>query len=91
MPSRTPKGHPIHGTAVGVGDRALLDLPVRIARGELVFPTVESATPYMGELDLAFIPITGMAPLRSALVWRRPARDPKLRAFIRVARDVLKD
>ena len=54
-------------------------------------PTVESATPYMGELDLAFIPITGMAPLCSALVWRRPARDPKLRAFIGVARDVLKD
>ena len=91
VPSRTPKGHPIHGTAVGVGDRALLGLPVRIARGELVFPTVESATPYMGELNLAFIPITGMAPLCSALVWRRPARDPKLRAFIRVARNVLRD
>jgi hypothetical protein len=43
----------------------------------------------MGERDLAFVPITGMAPLRSALVWRRPARDPRLRAFIRVARDVL--
>jgi DNA-binding transcriptional LysR family regulator len=43
----------------------------------------------MGELDLAFVPIEGMPPLRSALVWRRPARDPKLRAFIRVAREVL--
>ena len=91
VPSRTPKGRPIHGTAVGVGDRALLGLPVRVARGEFVFPTVESATPYMGEFDLAFVPITGMAPLRSALVWRRPARDPRLRAFIRVARDLLKD
>lgn len=91
VPSRTPQGRPIHGPAVGVGDRALLGLPVRVARGELVFPTVESATPYMGERDLAFVPITGMAPLRSALVWRRPARDPRLRAFIRVARDVLKD
>lgn len=91
VPSLTPQGRPIHGTAVGVGDHALHGLPVRVARGELVFPTVESATSYMGELDLAFVPITGMAPLRSALVWRRPARDPKLRAFIRVARDVLKD
>ncbi len=90
VPSRTPKGRPIR-TAVGVGDRALLGLPVRVARGEFVFPTVESATPYMGELDLAFVPITGMAPLCSALVWRRPARDPRLRAFIRVARDLLKD
>jgi hypothetical protein len=46
-----------------------------------------SAASYMG--DLTFVPITGMPELRSALVWRRPACDPKLRAFIRVARDVL--
>ena len=90
VPSRTPQGRPIDGPRVGGGGRALLDLPVRVARGELVFPTVASAAPYMGALDLVFIPITGMEPLRSALVWRRPARDPKLRAFIRVARDVLK-
>jgi DNA-binding transcriptional LysR family regulator len=91
VPSRTPQGRPIDGPRLGGGERALLDLPVRVARGELVFPTVASAAPYMGALDLVFIPITGMEPLRSALVWRRPARDPKLRAFIRVARDVLHD
>jgi DNA-binding transcriptional LysR family regulator len=90
LPSRTPGGRPLRGPRVGRGERALLDLPVRVARGEFVFPTVVSAAPYMGALDLAFIPIKGMEPLRSALVWRRPARDPKLRAFIRVARDVLK-
>jgi DNA-binding transcriptional LysR family regulator len=89
-PSRTPKGRPIRGARVGPGDRTVLDLPVRIARSDLVFPTVPSAIPYMGELDLAFVPIKGMSPLRSALVWRRPARDPKLRAFIRVARDMRK-
>jgi DNA-binding transcriptional LysR family regulator len=88
-PSRTPRGRPIHGTRVGAGHGALLGLPVRVARGELVFTTVESAPAYMGELDLVFVPITGMPPLRSALAWRRPARDPRLRAFIRVARDVL--
>ena len=91
VPSRTPRGRPIDGPPIGRGEHALLDLPVRVARGEVVFPTVASAAPYMGALDLVFIPITGMQPLRSALVWRRPARDPKLRAFIRVARDVLKD
>lgn len=90
VPSRTPGGRPIRGTRVAGGDQALLDLPVRVARGELVFPTVASAAPYMGDLDLVFVPITGMKSLRSALVWRRPARDPRLRAFIRVARDVLK-
>jgi DNA-binding transcriptional LysR family regulator len=89
-PSQTPKGRPIPGTRVGDGDRTVLDIPVRIARSDLAFPTVASAIPYMGELDLAFVPLTGMPPLRSALVWRRPARDPKLRAFIRVARDIRK-
>jgi DNA-binding transcriptional LysR family regulator len=90
-PSRTPKGRPIRGGWVGEDERAVLDLPVRIARSDLAFPTVPSAIPYMGELDLAFVPIKGMPQLRSALVWRRPARDPKLRAFIRVARDVPRD
>jgi hypothetical protein len=46
---------------------------------------------FLLELDLVFVPITGMPPLWSALVWRRPARALKLRAFIRLARDVLQD
>jgi DNA-binding transcriptional LysR family regulator len=90
VPARTPSGRRIRGTRVDAGDRALLDLPLRIARGELVLATVASARPYMGGSELAFVPITGMTPLRSALVWRRPARDPKLRALIAVARDILK-
>jgi DNA-binding transcriptional LysR family regulator len=89
LPSQTPGGRPIPSARIGVGERAFLDLSVRIARGEVVFPTVASAAPYMGEL--AFVPITGMPPLRSALVWRRRARDPKLRAFIDVARELLRD
>lgn len=67
----------------------MLDVSVRVARGEFVFATVASAVPYMGELDLAFVPMPGMPQLRSALVWRRPARDPKLREFVRAARQVL--
>ena len=90
FPLRTPAGRPIPGRRIPVGERAVFELAVRVARGELVFPTVPSAVPYMGELDLAFVPITGMPLFRSALVWRRPARDPKLRAFVRVARDVLR-
>lgn len=90
FPLHTPAGRPIPGRRIPVGERAPFELAVRVARGELVFPTVPSAVPYMGDLDLAFVPITGMPPFRSALVWRRPARDPKLRAFIRVARDALR-
>jgi DNA-binding transcriptional LysR family regulator len=88
-PSRTPGGRPIPATRTASGEHALLELPVRLARSELVFPTVPSAAAYMGAPDLVFVPIKGMPPIRSALVWRRPARDPKLREFIRVAREVL--
>jgi DNA-binding transcriptional LysR family regulator len=90
FPLRTQAGRPIQGRRIPVGERAIFEVAVRVARGELVFPTVASAESYMGDLDVAFVPITGMPPLRSALVWRRPARDPKLRAFVRVARDTLK-
>jgi DNA-binding transcriptional LysR family regulator len=91
VPSRTPGGRPIPSTRVPVGDRGLLDLSVRVARGEFVHPTVASAAGYLGDLELAFVPLTGMPPLRSALVWRRPARDPRLRAFIRIARETLEN
>jgi DNA-binding transcriptional LysR family regulator len=90
LPPRAPSGRAIRGTRIPVGERAIVDLSVRLARGELVFPTIASAAPWMGAFDLAFVPITGMPPLRSALAWRRPARDPKLRELIRVAREVLR-
>jgi DNA-binding transcriptional LysR family regulator len=89
-PLQTPRGRPIHGTRIRVGEHGLLDIPLRIARGEIVWPTIASAEPYMSDRDLVSVPIEGMPPLRSALVWRRPARDPKLRAFVRVAREVLR-
>jgi DNA-binding transcriptional LysR family regulator len=86
-PSRTPGGRPIERVRIPVGERSVDGLVVRIARGEIVYPTVASATS-MG--DLCFIPIKRMPKIRSALVWRRPARDPTLRAFIQVAREVLR-
>lgn len=90
IPSRTPSGRPIAGSRFRFGERALLDISVRVARGEFVFPTIAAAVPHMGDFDLVFVPITGMPELRSALVWRRPARDPRLREFLSVAREVLK-
>lgn len=92
FPTETPGGRPITGVRIPVGERNFLELGHRIARGELVFPTVASAAPLMGmgQYDLVDVPISGLAPARSALVWRRGARDPKLREFIRIARDVLR-
>jgi DNA-binding transcriptional LysR family regulator len=92
FPSRTPSGRPIPGVRIPVGERNFLELAHRVARQELVFPTVASAGPLMtmGQHDVVHVPITGMAPARSALVWRRGARDPKLREFVRTAREVLR-
>jgi DNA-binding transcriptional LysR family regulator len=90
VPPQTPRGRPIQATRIRVGEHGLLDIPVRIARGEVVWPTIASAEPYMRDREIVPLPIEGMPPLRSALVWRRPARDPKLREFIRVAREVLR-
>lgn len=90
IPSRTASGRPIPEIKIRVGEQNILDLPVRVARGEIVHPAVESVIPYMGGRDLVFIPITGMPPLRSALIWRRGTRNPKLREFITTARDVLR-
>jgi hypothetical protein len=90
VPFHTPSGRPTAGTRIPLGERAVLDIAVRVARGELIHPTVASVRTYMGDLDLVFVPMRGMPPLRSALVWRRPARDLRLRAFIAVARDVLR-
>jgi DNA-binding transcriptional LysR family regulator len=92
FPTKTPSGQSIGSVRMPGGERILLELPHHVARGEIVLPTVPSAAPFMGvgHYDIVFVPITGMAPARSALVWRRQARDPKLREFIRVAREVLR-
>ena len=86
-PLLTPSGRTIPAKRIHVRD--VLDIPLRIARADIVWPTVASAEAYMRDREIVLVPIEGMPPLRSALVWRRPAREPKLRAFLRVAREVL--
>jgi DNA-binding transcriptional LysR family regulator len=90
LPSRTPAGRPIAGIPIPVGERNFLEIAHRIARQELLMPTVASLAPFTGMYDLAAVPLKGMPRLRSALIWRRGERDPKLRAFIRTARGVLR-
>jgi DNA-binding transcriptional LysR family regulator len=93
FPTKAPSGRPIPGVRIPAGERNFLEIAHRVARQELVFPTVASVAPFMGmgQYDLAYVPLTGKPPARSALVWRRNARDPKLREFVRLAREVLRD
>jgi len=64
FPTKTPSGRSIPGARMPAGDRILLELGHRVARGEFVLPTVPSAAPFMGigHYDLASVPIAGMAP-----------------------------
>lgn len=40
IPFQTPSGRPIPGVRFRVDERTVLDVPIRVARGEFVFPTV---------------------------------------------------
>src|SRR4051794_6960598 len=88
IPSHTPSGRPIPRVPVEVRDRGQIDLVGRIRRGEVVHPTVPAATGYLGP-GLRFVPLTGLPPMRAALIWRRDTTDPNVRAFAAVAREVL--
>jgi DNA-binding transcriptional LysR family regulator len=92
FPTTTPSGRAIPGVRIPVGERNFLEIAHRITRQEIVFPTVVSAEPLMtmGHFELAYVPLTGMSPARSALVWRRRAHDPKVREIVRTAREVLR-
>ena len=91
VPSRTGTGRPIpsqrfdrdtHGDLV----QMVYDLGYLVAAGKLVHPTVPSIAKLWGHLDIAYIPLSGMRPLRSALLWRRRQLDPILREFVELAR-----
>jgi DNA-binding transcriptional LysR family regulator len=89
IPSRTPSGRAIPRAPNRMLPNDIPALAVRLARGELVHPTVASAGTYLGHLGVALVPIADMPPLRSALVWRRRSGDARLRAFLRLAREAL--
>lgn len=89
-PPKTPNGQRIAAVRMPAGERTPLGIAIRIARGELVHLTATDAGPFAESPDIANIPVKGLPPLRSALVWRRRQADPKTRAFIRVARETLR-
>jgi LysR substrate binding domain len=88
IPRTTPSGRPIRRLRTPIND--LNELIIQIARGKIVHPAVPSFASYFGHPNVAYLPIVDMPPSRSALVWRRRDLDPRLRGFIRVARDALR-
>jgi DNA-binding transcriptional LysR family regulator len=87
IPQMTPSGRPIRRLREGVRD--FTDLVILVARGRVVQPTVASAASRFEHPNVVCLPITDMPPSSTALVWRRGARDPRVRALVGVAREVL--
>lgn len=87
VPETTPSGRPIERLHVEI--RNFSDLVILIARGRVVQPTVASAIPRFAHPNVVCLPIVGMPPSRTALAWRRGTTDPRLLAFVEVARQAL--
>lgn len=87
VPERTPSGRPIRRSPIVVRDFS--DLVIQIARGRIVHPTVASAAPRFAHANVVCLPIADMPASSTALAWRRKASDPRVRALVAVAADVL--
>lgn len=91
IPAKRPAGRPIPSIPTQMTQRDYSQLTMRIARGELVLPTIPSAVRLFAAVTkLVAVPISGLPPWRSALVWRRRAIDAKTREFVRIADEVVR-
>jgi DNA-binding transcriptional LysR family regulator len=88
VPTTTPTGRPLRRVRLDVAD--VSELVLLIARGRIVQPTVASAASRFGHPNIACVPISDLPPSRTALAWRRRDSDPRLRAFIAIARQHLR-
>lgn len=89
IPRVTPSGRPIRRRRLRHTPRTPYEVEALIARGVVVHPTVPSYAEYFGHPDIVHVPIRDMPPSTTGLVWRRHDADPRLRAFVEAAREVL--
>jgi DNA-binding transcriptional LysR family regulator len=89
IPSRTPSGRAIERVDVHLQGQDIVQLAARVARGQVVHPTVPSIAAYVGVHRIAYVPITDLPPLRSALVWRCGSKDRRVLEFARIAEEVV--
>ena len=87
VPRRTPSGRPIRRLARRPNTPH--EVTALVARGRIVHPTVPSFAKYYGQPGITYVPIVDMPPVKTGLVWTRRSSNPRLRAFIRVAREVV--
>jgi DNA-binding transcriptional LysR family regulator len=85
IPPTTPAGHRFERAV----NRNIEEMLMRIATGKQVHPTVPSFLDHHAHPAIASVPICGLPPSRTALVWLADNRAANVRAFCRLAVDVL--
>ncbi|WP_084210969.1 LysR family transcriptional regulator [Pseudonocardia acaciae] len=89
IPTHTPSGRPI--PRIPRSPVKPFELAALVARGKVVHPTVPSFATHFGQPGIGYVPITGMPPLESALVWPRGRADRRRDEFVDIARRTLAD
>jgi DNA-binding transcriptional LysR family regulator len=84
LPPRTPDGRPLRRVTVRSTGEAL----TRVALGEAFYLTIAPFLDYVSHPAVVTVPVTGLPPSRTALVWLTAGRDPSVRAFARAASDI---
>jgi DNA-binding transcriptional LysR family regulator len=79
IPAHAPSGRPIRRLRQPV--RRQDELTALIALGRIVHPTGTTFADRYGHPDIVYVPLTGMPPCRSALLWRRGSPDARVAAF----------
>jgi DNA-binding transcriptional LysR family regulator len=85
IPPRTPSGRLLRR----VPAPAPAHLLVRVALGELIHPTVPTFLEHYSQPGVVSVPITGLRPSQTALIWLGSSQNPKIAAFARTAEMVL--
>jgi DNA-binding transcriptional LysR family regulator len=86
VPFRTPSGRRIERLAER--PRSFDELALLVARGRAVHPGVPSTQAHLAPPNVVLIPFGDLPPLRVVLLTRRGEWNPRLREFIRIAREV---
>ena len=86
VPFRTPSGRPIERFAER--PRSYDELAMIVARGRAVHPTVPLTAAHLAPPNGVLVPIGDLPPLRVVLLTTPGEWNPRLREFIRIAREV---
>jgi DNA-binding transcriptional LysR family regulator len=88
VPFETPSGRRIPRAREDL--HTLSEVSVRVALGRIVHPTIPTFDKFVGRNpEVAYVPIRGLPPSRTGLVWHQDNNDPRVQEFAHVATDVL--